>query len=75
MLEPEACASEVYWTRILSRLYHHQPEMLGTMSTNWVLLIVAVAIIVGGLAYYEHRRNTVAEVDIGNHSLTIQKNP
>lgn len=45
------------------------------MSTNWVLLIVAVAIIVGGLAYYEHRRNTVAEVDIGNHSLTIQKNP
>jgi hypothetical protein len=45
------------------------------MGTNWVLLIVAVAIIVGGLAYYEHRQNTVAEVDVGNHSLSIQKNP
>ena len=41
-----------------------------------VVLYVVIALVVGGAgyAYYEHQQNTVAEVDVGSHSVSIQKN-
>jgi hypothetical protein len=45
------------------------------MSRNSLLLIVILVIISGvGIAYYQHRQNTLVEVGIGNHTLSIQKN-
>jgi hypothetical protein len=44
------------------------------MNTNWVLIIVVVAIAIGGFAYYQHRQNTVLEVGVGTHTLSVQKN-
>jgi hypothetical protein len=45
------------------------------MSRNSVLLIVIIVIIAGGVfAYYLHRQNTLLEVGVGGHTLSIQKN-
>jgi hypothetical protein len=43
------------------------------MST--IFLVVIALVVAGvGFAYYEHKQNTLAEVDIGSHQLSIQKN-
>jgi hypothetical protein len=45
------------------------------MNRNGLLLIVIVIIIAGaGFAYYQHRQNTLLEVGVGSHTLSIQKN-
>jgi hypothetical protein len=45
------------------------------MGRNSVLLvIVIVVIVVAGFAYYQHRQNTLLELGVGGHSLSIQKN-
>ncbi len=42
-------------------------------------LYVVIAVLAGGLgalgiAYYEHQRNTLMEVNVGRHGITVQKN-
>ena len=45
------------------------------MSRNGILLIVIVVVIAGaGFAYYEHQQNTLLEIGVGGHTLSIQKN-
>jgi hypothetical protein len=45
------------------------------MNRNNLLLIVIIVIIAGaGFAYYQHRLNTLLEVGVGGHTLSIQKN-
>ena len=45
------------------------------MSRNSLLLIVIVVVIAGAaFAYYQHRQNTLLEVGVGGHTLSIQKN-
>jgi hypothetical protein len=45
------------------------------MRSNSVLLIVIIVIFAGGaFAYYQHRQNTLIEVGIGGHTLSIEKN-
>jgi hypothetical protein len=39
-----------------------------------VYLVIALVVAGGGYAYYEHRQNTLVEVDVGSHQLSIQKN-
>jgi hypothetical protein len=42
---------------------------------NLVLYVVIALVTAGaGYAYYEHRQNTLVEVDVGSHQLSIQKN-
>jgi hypothetical protein len=41
---------------------------------SWILVALAVVVIGGGVAYYEHRQNTLVELDVGSHSVVIQKN-
>jgi hypothetical protein len=39
--------------------------------------LVAVILIVGigvGFVYYQHKRNTLVELDVGSHSVSVQKN-
>jgi hypothetical protein len=40
------------------------------------VIYVVIALVVGGVgyAYYEHRQNTLVEVDVGSHQLSVQKN-
>jgi hypothetical protein len=42
------------------------------------LYVVIVVLIAGigaaGLAYYEHNRNTLLEVNVGGHAVSVQKN-
>jgi hypothetical protein len=45
------------------------------MSRNVALLIVIIVVIAGAaFAYYQHRKNTLLEVGVGGHTLSIQKN-
>jgi hypothetical protein len=39
-----------------------------------VIAVLLIGIAVGGFAYYDHKRNTVLEVNVGPHGLTVQKN-
>ncbi len=39
-----------------------------------VLAILVVGVAVAGFAYYQHQQNTLLEVNVGPHSLSIQKN-
>jgi len=40
-----------------------------------VICVVAVVVVaVAGGAYYQHRKNTLFEIDVGGHSLSVQKN-
>lgn len=44
-------------------------------AMNLVLYVVIALVAAGaGYAYYEHRQNTLVEVDVGSHRLSIQKN-
>jgi uncharacterized membrane protein YGL010W len=40
------------------------------------VIYVVIALVVGGVgyAYYEHRQNTLVEVNVGSHQLSVQKN-
>lgn len=39
-----------------------------------VVAVLLVGIAVGGFAWYDHKRNTVLEVNVGQHGLSVQKN-
>ncbi|HTC10393.1 MAG TPA: hypothetical protein VK726_16625 [Acetobacteraceae bacterium] len=39
-----------------------------------IVFVIALAAAGAGYAYYEHRQNTLVEVDLGSHQLSIQKN-
>ena len=39
-----------------------------------VIFVLLAGIAVGGFAYYQHERNTLLEVSVGQHGLTVQKN-
>jgi hypothetical protein len=39
-----------------------------------IYLVIALAAAGAGYAYYEHRQNTLVEIDLGSHQLSIQKN-
>ncbi len=41
----------------------------------YVVIAVLVAVIgVAGFAYYDHKRNTLLEVDVGKAGISVQKN-
>ncbi len=46
--------------------------------TRAVFFVVSVVVIVGigavGFVYYQHQHNTLGEVDVGSHSVSVQKN-
>ena len=47
------------------------------MSRNFLYAVIAVLVVgigVAGFAYYQHKQNTLLEVNIGQHGVTIQKN-
>ena len=39
-----------------------------------VIAVLVVGIAVGGFAWYDHQRNTLLEVNVGQHGLSVQKN-
>jgi hypothetical protein len=39
-----------------------------------ICLVIALAAAGAGYTYYEHRQNTLVEIDVGSHQLSIQKN-
>ena len=39
-----------------------------------VIAVLLVGVAVGGFAWYDHKRNTLLEVDVGKHGLSVQKN-
>jgi hypothetical protein len=39
-----------------------------------VIAVLLVGIAVGGFAWYDHKRNTVLEVGVGGHGISVQKN-
>jgi len=45
---------------------------------NRAVLVVIVALVIGigaaGFVYYRHKQNTLVEMDIGSHSVSLQKN-
>jgi hypothetical protein len=42
---------------------------------SFVLYVVIALVAAGaGYAYYEHRQNTLVEVDVGSHQVSVQKN-
>ena len=47
------------------------------MSRNLLYLVIIVLVVgigVAGFAYYQHQRNTLLEVNVGTHGISIQKN-
>jgi hypothetical protein len=49
----------------------------GAMSRSVLYVVIAVLVVgigVLGFAYYDHKRNTVLEIDVGPHGITVQKN-
>jgi len=38
------------------------------------IAVLVVGIGVAGFAYYQHKQNTLLEVNVGQHGVTIQKN-
>jgi|HubBroStandDraft_5_1064220.scaffolds.fasta_scaffold3234868_1 hypothetical protein len=47
------------------------------MSRTGLYVLVVVLIVgigVGGFAYYQHQQNTLVELDVGSHSVSVQKN-
>jgi hypothetical protein len=46
--------------------------------TRAVFYLVGAVLIVGlgaaGFLYYQHKQNTLVELDVGSHSLSVQKN-
>ena len=49
-------------------------------GTTWkkrsrqLIAVLVVGIGVAGFAYYQHKQNTLLEVNVGQHGVTIQKN-
>ena len=43
-----------------------------TKAVFYVVLIVGVG--AAGFIYYQHKHNTLVELDIGSHSVSVQKN-
>jgi hypothetical protein len=41
---------------------------------SWLLIIVIVAAIGGGIAYYENSQTTVLGVGVGSHSVSVHTN-
>ena len=39
-----------------------------------VIALLLVGITAIGAAYYEHKRSTLLEVDVGSHGVTVQRN-
>ncbi len=39
-----------------------------------VIIILIAGIGVAGFAYYQHKQNTLLEVNVGQHSVSLQKN-
>jgi hypothetical protein len=39
-----------------------------------VLAVLIIGIGIGGFAWYDHKRNTLLEVDVGTHGVSVQKN-
>jgi hypothetical protein len=74
------CATGRYLACVLPVLptdnnYHRNGRGHGAMSRNSLLLILIIVIIAGAaFAYYQHRQNTLLEVGVGGHTLSIQKN-
>jgi len=45
------------------------------MNRNALLAVLAILVVgVAGFAYYQHRQNTLLEINVGQHALSIQKN-
>jgi len=47
------------------------------MSRTALYVVIAVLVCgigAAGIAYYEHKRNTLMEVDVGQHGISVQKN-
>ena len=47
------------------------------MSRTALYVVIAVLVCgIGGtgIAYYEHQRNTLMEINVGNHGIEIKKN-
>jgi hypothetical protein len=47
------------------------------MSRNALYAVIAVLVLgigVAGFAYYQHKQNTLLEVNVGSHQLSVQKN-
>jgi hypothetical protein len=41
---------------------------------GWILAIVVIAAIGGGIAYYENSQSTVLQVGVGQHSVSVHTN-
>ena len=39
-----------------------------------VIALLLIGITAAGAAYYNHKRNTLLEIDVGSHGVTVQKN-
>ena len=39
-----------------------------------IIVVLLVGIAVGGFAWYQHKQNTLLEVGVGNHGISVQKN-
>ncbi|MEJ0018724.1 MAG: hypothetical protein WDN25_19625 [Acetobacteraceae bacterium] len=39
-----------------------------------IIAVLVVGIGVGGYAYYDHKRNTVLEIGVGQDKISVQKN-
>lgn len=47
------------------------------MSRTGLYVVIAVLVVVlgaAGFAYYQHRQNTLLEVNVGQHGVSLQKN-
>lgn len=43
-------------------------------TTLYVVIAVLACGLGGVIAYYEHQRNTLMEINVGHHGITVQKN-
>lgn len=46
------------------------------MSRTSLYVVIAVLVCglgAAGIAYYEHQRNTLMEINVGNHGITVKK--
>ena len=52
-------------------------EAAGQMGRNFLYVVIAAPVVglgAAGFAYYEHKRNTLLEVNVGQHGISVQKN-
>jgi hypothetical protein len=47
------------------------------MGRSFLYVVIAAPVVglgAAGFAYYEHKRNTLLEVNVGQHGISVQKN-